>query len=52
MLSLDLAINFAQTSRLFRVRRKLVPTLSDPSFDVVPCGGVDLSEVSTIKRTM
>jgi hypothetical protein len=52
MLSLDLTVNFTQTSRLFPMQRKLVPTLSDPSFDVVPCGGVDLSEVSTPKRTM
>lgn len=41
VLSLNLAVNLAQSLSLFRKLCKLVPCLTDPQLDIAPRGGVD-----------
>jgi hypothetical protein len=41
MLSLNLALNLAQTSGLFCKHCKLVPSLNDPQLDIAPRRGVN-----------
>jgi hypothetical protein len=51
MLSLNLVVNFTQTSSLIHMQHKLVSALGDPPFDVVSCSRVNLAQVSIMEQT-
>jgi hypothetical protein len=38
---LHFALEITQASRLFRMHRKLVASLSDPALDILSCGRID-----------